>query len=285
MNDKFGYLLIISKSNFHRYDLMAYLLAQTIKRTQASGYDNVAVVSDSEDHGHLFKASPYVDKFIVWKEKNFWDGRSWMDELSPWRYTVCLDVDMMFFRDTSHWIDFFINNSFLYVANKVRSFNDTDLKSINHRYAFTQNSLPMLYSAYTFFDKENEKTKEFFNLQRTIIENPRYFKNMFLSKHKPEVVGTDEAFSLAAKILDLDDKISFDLEFPRFIHLKGELQEGFNQSTITSRDIGYYYSEALKVGNYNITDILHYADKDLDINFLINKYHKEFINKSKVKYG
>lgn len=284
MNNNFGYLLIISDSKSHRYDLMAYLLAQTIKRTQALGYDNVAVVSDNEEHRKLFEGSPYIDRFIIWKEKTYWDGRSWMDELTPWKYTVCLDVDMLFFRDTSHWVDFFIKNSFLYISNKVNSFNDTPLKSLKHRQAFEKNSLPMLYSAYTFFDKDNEQTKEFFNLQRLIIENPRYFKNMFLSKYKPDIVGTDEAFALAAKILDIDDKISYDLEFPRFIHLKGELQEGVSPSITSSREIGYYYSNMFKVGHYNIIDILHYADKDLDIEFLINKYNTEFINKSKVNY-
>jgi len=251
MNNDFGYLIIISKSQTHRYDLMAVLLAQSIKRTQKQGYDKIALVTDDQDKLSWFKGMPYFDSVIFWDKKSHWDGRSYMDELSPWKFTVCLDTDMIFFRDTC-------------------------------RKTFTDNNLPMLYSGYTFFAK-NEKSKDFFDLGRTIIENPKEFKNFFLYNNIPEVVGTDEAFALAAKILDIDNDISYPLEFPRFTHLKSILQDEVT-GTIKD-DLGYYFNEKIfKIGIFNQIDILHYSDKDIDISTLIQSYQDEFLKNMKVSH-
>ncbi len=282
MNNDFGYLIIISKSQTHRYDLMAVLLAQSIKRTQKQGYDKIALVTDDQDKLSWFKGMPYFDSVIFWDKKSHWDGRSYMDELSPWKFTVCLDTDMIFFRDTSHWVDYFIRENYLYVANKVLQYNGELMTNDHCRKTFTDNNLPMLYSGYTFFAK-NEKSKDFFDLGRTIIENPKEFKNFFLYNNIPEVVGTDEAFALAAKILDIDNDISYPLEFPRFTHLKSILQDGVT-GTIKD-DLGYYFNEKIfKIGIFNQIDILHYSDKDIDISTLIQSYQDEFLKNMKVSH-
>lgn len=284
MNKDFGYLIVISKSSVHRYDLMAILLAQSIKQTQKAGYDKVAVVTDDKDKLLWLQGMPYFDRVIFWDKQTYWDGRSWMDELTPWEYTVCLDSDMIFFRDTSHWIDYFIENCYLYIANSVLQYNGTLINNDYCRKTFTANELPSLYSAYTFFSK-SEKTTRFFNLGREIILNPTEFKNFFLSKNIPAVVGTDEAFSLSAKILDIDYEIAYPLSFPRFTHLKSTLQDGTNGSSI-SLNVGYYFDDkTFKVGVFNQTEILHYADKDLDIEALININQQKYIKAIKASHG
>lgn len=260
---------------------MAVLLAQSIKHTQKAGYDKVAVVTDDMKTSIWLQGMPYFDQVIFWDQHDYWDGRSWMDELTPWEHTVCLDSDMIFFRDTSHWIDYFIQESELYIANTVLQYNGDILDSDICRKTFTANQLPSLYSAYTFFSKTN-KTEEFFKLGREIILNPNEFKNFFLTKHIPDVVGTDEAFSLAAKILDIDHEISYPLAFPRFTHLKSILQTGLNNGSI-STDLGYYFDEdTFKLGVFNQTEILHYADKDLDVSSLIALYQQKFMKMIKV---
>lgn len=284
MNNDFGYLIIISKSTAHRYDLMAVLLALSIKRTQKYGYDRVALITDDKDKLSWFRGMPYFDTVGFWDKKTHWDGRSYMDELSPWKYTVCLDTDMIFFRDTSHWIDYFIRESYLYVANRVLQYNGDELLNDYCRKAFKVNDLPMLYSAYTFFSK-TDKSKDFFDLNRKIIENPREFKNFFLPKQTPEVVGTDESFALAAKILDIEHEISYPLAFPRFTHLKSILQDGVNGGTIKD-DLGYYFNEnTFKIGIFNQTELLHYSDKDLDVGSLIQIYQTEFLKRMKITHG
>jgi hypothetical protein len=107
----FGYLIVVAEHDEVDYTQLAYALALTIKNTQKPGYDQVAVVTDDPTRISKLNSSWVFDHVIEWNRETFWDGRSWMDQLSPFEYTVCLDADMLFMRDYSHWIDYFIKNS------------------------------------------------------------------------------------------------------------------------------------------------------------------------------
>jgi hypothetical protein len=187
-----------------------------------------------------------------------------MDQLSPFDATVCLDVDMLFMRDYSHWIDYFLENCDLYVANKSYTYRGELVYDPYYRKAFIKNNLPNLYSFYTFFKKDSVISKDFFELGRQIIKNPVEFTNTFLTEHKPKVVGTDEAFALAAKILDIQDQIAYPLEFPRVVHMKPMIQNWPWPADLWSDHIGFYLNKKaeLKLGNYQQLDIVHYVEKD-----------------------
>jgi hypothetical protein len=189
---------------------------------------------------------------------------SWMDKLTPFDATVCLDVDMLFTRDYSHWVDYFLENSELYVANKSYTYRGELVVDDYYRRAFVKNNLPNLYSFYTFFKKDSELAAEFFELGRYIIKNPTEFSNHFLSELKPKVMGTDEAFALSAKILDITDDIAYDLEFPRVVHMKPMVQNWPWPASLVSDHVGFYLNKQgkLKIGNYEQYDIVHYVEKD-----------------------
>lgn len=260
----FGYLLIVADHETVDYLQLAYGLALSIKNTQREGYDKVAlVISDKAKLADL--KSPWVfDEVVEWNQETFWDGRSWMDKLSPFEHTVCLDVDMLFTRDVSHWIDYFIEHSELYVANKVYTYRGQIVTNRSYRKSFDQNQLPDLYSMWTFFRKGSELADDFFNLGRHIIKNPIEFSNLFLSEYKPKVLGTDEAFALSAKILDIADEISYPLEFPRIVHMKPMIQDWPWPADKWSDHVGFYLNKQgqLKLGNYQQHDIVHYVEKD-----------------------
>jgi hypothetical protein len=260
----FGYLIIVAKHDDVDYDRLAYALALSIKNTQREGYDKVALVIDDKSRLEKFKSTWVFDHVIEWKQEVFWDGRSWMDQLSPWDYTVCLDADMLFLRDYSHWVDYFIENSELYVANKSYTYRGSLVNSDFYRKAFSRNNLPNMYSFYTFFKKGSEIADEFFALVRHITKNQTEFKNLFLQEYKPKVVGTDEAFALAAKILDIQDQISYELDFPKVVHFKGMVQDWPWPANTASDHVGFYLNEKaqLKIGNYYQSDIIHYVEKD-----------------------
>jgi len=261
---KFGYLLVVSEHSETDYLKLAYALALSIKNTQRPGYDQVALVIDDATKIKKLKSSWVFNHIIEWNQETFWDGRSWMDKLSPFDNTVCLDVDMLFTRDYSHWIDYFIDNCELYVSNKSYTYRGELVIDDFYRRAFTKNQLPNLYSFYTFFKKDSELAKDFFELGRHIIKNPTEFSNHFLTDLKPKVVGTDEAFSLAAKILDISDQIAFDLEFPRVVHMKPMVQNWPWPANLCSDHVGFYLNRKgkLKIGNYEQHDIVHYVEKD-----------------------
>lgn len=261
---KFGYLIIVAEHETIDYVQLAYGLALSIKNTQRPGFDRVALVIDNKQKLQNIKSGWVFDHVIEWNQETFWDGRSWMDQLSPFDNTVCLDADMLFLRDYSHWAEYFIENSELYVANKSFTYRGETVTDQHYRKAFIKNQLPNLYSFYTFFKKDSELAKEFFNLGRDIIKNPVEFANMFLSEHKPKILGTDEAFALAAKILDITDVISYDLDFPRVVHMKPMIQNWPWPADAWSDHVGFYLNNKghLKIGNYQQQDIVHYVEKD-----------------------
>lgn len=261
----FGYLIFVAKHEEIDYAKLAYALAMSIKNTQKPGYDRVALVIDDLSQVEKFKSPWVFDHIIQWDQEAFWDGRSWMDKLSPFDYTVCLDSDMLFMRDYSHWVDYFVENCELYVANKSYTYRGELVTSIEYRKTFDRNNLPNLYSFYTFFKKDSALAQEFFSLGRHIIKNPTEFSNYFLTKHKPKVVGTDEAFALAANLLDIQDQISYPLDFPRVVHMKPLVQNWPWPANLVTDHVGFYFngSGKLKIGNYQQYDIVHYVEKDL----------------------
>jgi hypothetical protein len=268
----FGYLIVVAEHDEIDYTQLAYALALTIKNTQKPGYDKVAVVTDDPKRISKLNSSWVFDHVIEWNRETFWDGRSWMDQLSPFEYTVCLDADMLFMRDYSHWIDYFIKNSELYIANKSYTYRGEVVEDEYYRRAFIRNKLPNFYSFYTFFKKDSEKAKEFFKLGRYIIKNPAEFSNVFLTDYKPKVVGTDEAFALSAKILGIEDDIGYELEFPRVVHMKPMIQNWPWPAKAWSDHVGFYLNKQgrLKIGNYQQHDIVHYVEKDKITTEVIN---------------
>ena len=261
---KFGYLLVVAEHETVNYLKLAYALALSIKNTQKPGFDQVALVIDNKEKLNKLNSSWVFDHVIDWSQETFWNGRSWMDQLTPFENTVCLDVDMLFMRDYSHWAEYFIEHSELYVANKSYTYRGETVIDQHYRKAFIKNDLPNLYSLYTFFKKDSKVAKEFFDLGRDIIKNPVEFSNTFLSEHKPRVLGTDEAFALSAKILDITDEIAYALEFPRVIHMKPMIQNWPWPADCWSDHVGFYLNRKgeLKIGNYQQHDIVHYVEKD-----------------------
>lgn len=261
----FGYLIIINTDSDHDYLRMAYALALSIKNTQKPGFDQVALVIDDPKKIDQLKSQWVFDHVIEHDgTKKGWDSRSWMDIYSPFESTVCLDADMLFTRDYSHWAEYFIENCDLYIANKSYTYRGELVTSDEYRKAFVKNDLPNLYSFYIFFKKDTEISKEFFSLNRSIIENPIQYSNNFLAEHKPKIVGTDEAFALSAKILDIQDQISYPLEFPKVVHMKPMIQNWPWPANAWSDHVGFYLNRKgqLKIGNYQQNDIIHYYEKD-----------------------
>jgi len=261
---KFGYLIFVATDKTVDYLKLAYALALSIKNTQREGFDQVALVIDDPSALTGFKSVWVFDHIIPWDQEVFWDGRSWMDELSPFENTVCLDADMLFTSDYSHWAEYFIENCDLYVANNAYTYRGEIVTNDFYRRTFTKNALPNLYSFYTFFKRDSELAKEFFCLGRSIIKNPTEYSNYFLTEHKPKVVGTDEAFALSAKILDIADQIAYPLDFPKVVHMKPMIQNWPWPADRWSDHVGFYLNRAgqLKIGNYQQTNIVHYVEKD-----------------------
>lgn len=259
----FGYLIFASDNSVIDYVKLAYAAAMTIKHTQKPGYDKVALIVDDKTRLSQIKSPWVFDHVIEWHQAQGWNGRSFMDELSPWDNTVCIDADMLFLRDYSHWIDYFQENCDLYVANEAYTISGNKVVQDYYRKTFVKNDLPNLYSMWTYFNKDADR--EFFEINRSIIANPTEYKNLFLSKHKPTVLGTDEAFSLAAKLLGIQDQIAYDLDFLKIVHMKPQVQDWPWDTEKVTNHAGFYLNTKgqLKIGNFQQHNPVHYVEKDL----------------------
>lgn len=260
----FGYLISVSTSSVD-YLKMAYALALSIKNTQKPGYDQVCLMIDDTSKLENLKSKWVFDHVIEHSGYTGWDSRSWMDKYSPFDSTVCLDADMLFLRDTSHWVDYLIENCELYVANSAYTFRGEKITDDFYRKVFTKNKLPNLYSMYTFFKKDSKLADDFFTLGRYILKNPTEFSNIYLEEFRPKVIGTDEAFAVSAKILDIQNEMAYPLSFPRIVHLKPMVQNWPWPAEKVTDHAGFYFSPngKLKIGNYHQSDLIHYVEKDL----------------------
>lgn len=278
----FGYLIVISTNKDIDYLKCAYAAALSIKNTQKPGYDQVALITDNVDAVKDLKSPWVFDHIIKWDQETFWDGRSWMDKLSPFDNTVCIDADMLFLRDYSHWAEYFLENTELYLTNKAFTFRGEIVTNDFYRKAFTKNNLPNIYSMFTFFKKDSPIATEFFTLGRYILKNPNEFKNLYMSQHKPKVVGTDEAFALAADLLDIADDVAYDLDFPKVVHLKPMIQNWPWSADKVTEHAGFYLNPQgkLKIGNYQQHDIVHYVEKDLITDEIISLLEEIAWNKN-----
>lgn len=278
---KFGYLIVVNEHGDVDYTKLAYSLAVSIKNTQKEGYDQVALITnDSKKAGGM--KSPWVFDHIIESElEDGWDCRSWMDRLTPFDHTVCLDADMLFTRDISHCIDFFIKNCDLYIPSKAYTYRGKIVTGDYYRKAFVHNELPNLYSFFTFFKKDSELSKEFFTLNRYIIKHKTEFSNSYLGKFKPSILGTDEAFALSAKILGIENEISFDLDFPKIVHMKPMIQDWPWPADSWTNHVGFYFNQdnQIKIGNSRQFDILHYVDKTIITDEIVSLQEEKLWNK------
>ena len=262
----FGYLIFVNENETVDYLKLAYLLALSIKLTQKEGYDRVALVTNNKENVNKLKSPWVFDEVIDFdRQEEGWNPRSWMDKYSPFEYTVCLDSDMIFFRDYSHYIDPLIRSNLdMFLPSRAYTYRGEVIDNDYYRKTFTANALPNLYSFYTFFKTKSRTTKEFFNLGRWIIKNPNEFKSEFLPGRIPKVVGTDEALSLSAKILDIDS-ITVDSDLVKVVHLKPMIQNWPWPTEEVFDHVGFYFDldGQLKIGNYQQLNILHYYKKEI----------------------
>ena len=77
--------------------------------------------------------------------------------------------------------------------------------------------------------------------------------------------STDEAFALAAKILDINDALSLDNDIIKVVHLKPMIQNWPWPTEEVFDHVGFYFDldGQLKIGNYQQLNILHYYKKEI----------------------
>ena len=273
-----GYIIIAQNTDVD-YLRMAYALALSIKATQHE--NSVCLCVDDKTNDRLEQKHFDVFDYIIdipwdddavsskWKIENKWK----YIHMSPFDQTIILDSDQLFTASVDHWWDI-LNKYDVCLCSNPRTFRDQPITSDYYRKKFTSCDLPDVYSNFTYFNKST-KSFSYFRLVQDIMENWNYYYTIFLNDQGQDWISADVAFSLAAKLFQID---SIDTNIPvlKFIHMKSYVQN-ISKNGISSnwnKTLPSYVTDDLKifVNNQEILLPFHYTEKDWLTDTIIEKY-------------
>jgi hypothetical protein len=262
-----GYLILAQNNSTDDYVSMAYALALSIKLSQTD-ITSVSLITDVPDavphhykdlFDHIIQIPWFDDAYNSdWKIENRWK----IYHVSPYDQTVLLDADMIFLTDIGHWWRYLENNHDLFITDTVFTYRNEIVTDTYYRKAFEDNNLPNTYSAFTYF-KKSELAEEFWKTVEIIAKNWQVFYNKFLPNSKPKHLSMDVVFSLAIKILGIEDLIISRFNYPTFVHMKSKVQNWQSSSDNWMNHVSTHFNKPniLKIGNIQQSGIFHYTEK------------------------
>ena len=271
-----GFVLIALDGDID-YSRLAYACALSIKHSQPKDRNHVTVFTDNPEAFEKYTI-PAIDSIQLYQGPPGMDSRSRVYDLTPYEHTIFLDADMLILDDlTSVWQQ--LSNHYLYVASQAQTFRGELVEGYGpYRKVFEQYQLPNLYNAFTYFKKSDSRAKEFFDLVKIMTDNPRAFVSKFLPGSVLLTLPTDEAFALAAQILDIDGEITDNTV--AITHMKPMLQRWGETARWTSTvRLDVTTAGVVRVGQYVQTGLLHYVDKDAINNTVLSTLEELVCNK------
>ena len=292
---KRGYLTIAQQGANGDYLRMAYGLALSLRATQ-SKIPYLAVGVDSETE----IPKKYADAFdevvrIPWGDDA--KGKTWKIHnkrksyyMTPYEETVLLDADMIFPVDVSDWWDTLAERNIWFATNPV-TYRGDPITRKDYRQEFITNSLPMVYTAFSYFKQSTEST-EFFTLLGKLFLNwnamykhyrfrptpsetitamragrsPDRFSWTHFLQDYPRALSGDLAYAMATKILGKEEAYAPEGSFPSFVHMKvkdqgiGSLEYGEDWTKVLPWTLTD--DLALSVGNHVQRYPFHYVVKE-----------------------
>ena len=284
---KRGYLTIAQQGAHGDYLRMAYGLALSLRATQ-SKVPHLAVCIDKETS----VPKKYLEVFdevvmIPWGDDA--KGKTWKIHnkrksyyITPYEETILLDADMIFPTDVSHWWETLAERNIWFATNPVTYRGEPITRKV-YRQEFITNSLPMVYTAFSYFKQSNEST-EFFALLGDLFLNWNEMRNYYQYRNTPlEIIDSmkknrsqdrfmwtnflqdyprelsgDLAYAMATKILAKEEAYAPECSFPSFVHMKvGD--QGF-------RNMGY---------GEDWTEVLSWSLKD-DLTLLVENHVQRY---------
>ena len=168
---------------------------------------------------------PYGDLAINsdWKLINDWQ----VYDASPYDYTIKLEADMFIQTDISYWWDVLIQRD-LVVCNTIRNYKNEISNVVAYRKFITDNKLPNVYNAITYF-KKSELAEKFYKIVRNIFENwDEYSQTLVCNKDEPAT--TDWVYAIACHILGEENTTLPSFESMSMIHMKQYINKSLTEN-------------------------------------------------------
>lgn len=172
------------------YERCAKALENSIKKVMPDA--NVTIITtEMLPHGDQ---APNTD----WKLQNDWQ----VYEASPYEYTIKLEADMIVPTSIEYWWDV-LKDRDVVVSEQIRNFKQeiSDIKA--YRRFITDNNLPDVYNAITYF-KKSELAEQFFKTTKDIWENWEQYRSI-LKCNVDELATTDWVYALACHIHGIEN--------------------------------------------------------------------------------
>lgn len=260
-----GFVIVAENTSITDYVSCAESLACSIKKVMPN--ESVTLLTTSVTSSRYFDKVvplPYgdADPLSTWKLNNDWQ----VYEASPYEYTIKLEADMIIPRNIDYWWDI-LKDRDVVVSNNIRNFHNEITNIKYYRGFITNNNLPDVYNAITYF-KKSELAEKFYQIVKHIFINWEEFKSI-LKCNNDETATTDWVYSLACHILGVENTTLPNFTEFSMIHMKQFINDLVVDDWTT--ELVYELNPTLKVGSIVQEYPFHYHVKEFN-NVLRNHY-------------
>ena len=275
MNHKtqLGFLTVACNTEQTDYLQLAYLQALNIKQTQKN--NKFAVVVDQFTASKITDTHRKVFDYIVEAPEHdygLYGTEAFLFGLTPFKETIKLESDLLFTRSIDHWVHAFRLRDVM-LSTGCKNYQQEQSNSRRYRKVFDDNELPDVYNGLMYF-RFTKTAKNFFDTAKRIYANWNNIANE-IKNCRDTVPSTDVVFALAARIVGEDLCTLPSADFINFVHMKPAVNgfdEGltFDEVFVTEFDHGM-----IRINNVNQYHPLHYYNKNLDVNELMEFYEQQ----------
>jgi len=238
-----GYVIMAQNTISTDYVGCAEVLRKSIHKVMPNA--NVTIITDLP-HGDL---APDSD----WKLINDWQ----VYEASPYEYTIKLEADMVVPYNIDYWWDILCDRD-LVVSNTIRNYKSEISDCKVYRNFITNNELPDVYNAVTYF-KKSETAEKFFNLVRNIFENWEEYKDIFRC-NTGEPATTDWVYAIACHIMGTENTTLPMFTQFSMVHMKQHINDLISDNW--TNELVYECEDHLRINTFPQYYPFHYHIKN-----------------------
>ena len=211
-----GYVVLAQNTETTNYVKCAEMLALSIKKAMPNA--SIALITDDIEHSKYFDyviALPYGDlePNSSWKLSNDWQ----VYEASPYDHTIKLEADMYIPVNIDYWWDTLQLNEVV-ISSAIRNFKGEISDNLFYRSFITNNNLPNVYNAVTYF-KKGEFAENFFKTVKYCFENWESIKPI-LKCNINEKASTDWVYAIACHIHGVENTTLPQFDSFSMVHMK-----------------------------------------------------------------
>ena len=258
-----GFCFVAQNNDSTDYVKQACILALSIHKFNKN--QKISIITNDkvpEKYKILFDKIIPIDVDDSKNEEIKFQNRYKVFQLTPYKKTIVMDVDMLVMRDITNWWSY-LNNYNLFFTSNVYTYRNEKATSTWHRKTFVENNLPNLYNGFWYF-KKTAFTKKYFTLLEIITKNWDTFYKKYTPVATQKFYSVDVSSAIACKILGIEKEVTDKNSFVNFVHMKSKLQ---NWNDVPGKWTDKVSSSVNKNGNLFIDNIMqdkifHYVENE-----------------------